>query len=314
LIAQTLRLLGRDPYANLAAEEALLERPSSVEGLFLLYTNDPCCVVGRNQNPWAEISPSFDAQEVGLPVLRRVSGGGAVYHDCGNLNWAFLIPRSEHDRTSELGLVISALRGIGIGLCEGARGGLYVEDGPYRGHKVSGTARRFSATRVLHHGTLLIDTDVGRLSSSLGGLHLDFSRGLPSAPSPAVNLSNIKPGIDLDEVSEALAFSITGGRATKIDTGELGFYADSGYTEEAERRLRSWDWTWGATPPFALELEWAAGKTRLDVRGGLLASTSGPGSEALAPLLGQRFEYGTSGSCLKILERIDVHELFIPCV
>lgn len=307
MIAQALCLLGRDPYANLAAEEALLERPSCGEGLFLLYVNAPCCVVGRNQNPWAEISPNFGAPEVGFSVLRRVSGGGAVYHDGGNLNWAFIVPRSEHDRVSELGLVILALRKIGIDLCEGARGGLYVERGPYRGRKVSGTARRISATRVLHHGTLLVDADLSRLSSSLGGLRLGYSRGLPSAPSPAVNLASLDPGLDrargLDEVAETLALSITGERGTKISADKLGLYADSGYAEEAELRLRSWDWTWGATPPFALELEWSSGETRLDVRGGLLASASGPGSEVLSPLLGQRFEFGTPKFCLNILEQ-----------
>jgi lipoate-protein ligase A len=318
LIGKALRLLGRDPYANLAAEEAILERPSSGDGLFLLYANDPCCVVGRNQNPWAEISPTFGDPEVGLPILRRVSGGGAVYHDGGNLNWAFIVPRSEHDRVSELGLVILALRGIGIDLCEGVRGGLYVERGPYRGRKVSGTARRISTTRVLHHGTLLVDADLGRLSSSLGGLRLDFSRGLPSAPSPAVNLASLEPGLDrargLDEVAETLALSITGANATKISADELGLYADSDFAEEAERRLRSWDWTWGATPPFALELEGSEGGTRLDVRRGLLYSASGPGSEALDPLLGQRFEFGTPKLCLAILEQIDVHEIFVPRV
>ena len=315
MIAQALHLLGRDPYANLAAEEALLERPFSDESMLLLYANGPCCVVGRNQNPWAEISPSFGEPRGGLPILRRVSGGGAVYHDEGNLNWAFLVPRSEHDRASELGLVVSALRGIGIDLCEGSRGGLYVERGPYCGRKVSGTARRLAAKRVLHHGTLLVDADLGRLSASLGGLRLGYSRGLSSVSSPAVNLASLKPDLGLgpgvDEIAEALARSITGSCGTKIGADGLGLYADRAYAEEAESRLRSWDWTWGATPPFAFELEWARGRTRIDVRGGLIASVSGPFSETLAPILGQRFEFETPESCLKILEQFDVHEIFM---
>lgn len=312
MIAQALFLPGRDPYANLAAEEALLERPASDEGIFLLYVNDPCCVFGRNQNPWAEISPASGALDVGLPVLRRVSGGGAVYHDGGNLNWAFLVPRSEHERASELGLVILALRKIGAELCEGPRGGLYVEGGPYRGRKVSGTARRLSATRVLHHGTLLVDSDLSCLSSSLGGLSLGFSRALPSVSSPAVNLSSLVPGLSLGEVSETLAVSIAGASASKLVGDSLGLYADLAYAREAERRLRSWEWTWGSSPPFALEFCTAGGTTRLNVCGGCLSSASGPASEAFEPILGQRFEFGTPKACLKILERFDVPEIFMP--
>jgi lipoate---protein ligase len=309
LILRALGLRGHDPRANLAAEEALLERAASSEALLLFYVNDPCVVVGRNQNPWAEIRPGS-----GLPALRRVSGGGAVYHDAGNLNWSFIVPRSEHDREAELGLVLRALRDIGIDAAEGARGGLYLASGPEAGSKISGTARRLSAHRVLHHGTLLVDTDLRRLSSSLGGIGLDSSRALPSAPSPAAKLSSLQPSLSVGSLAAALASSIAGSGIEELGPEELGLLADSLYAAESEARLRSWEWTWGATPPFSLKLRWRGGDVLLEVNSGLIAAVSGPGSEALASAVGERFDYATPGSCLAVLEKIDVHELFISAV
>lgn len=308
MIRRAYRLSSRDPRANLAAEESLLERPRSDEGLLLLYANEASCVVGRNQNPWAEV-----AGDAGLPVYRRVSGGGTVYHDGGNLNWAFILPRPEHDRGAELALVIEALRdGLGIELKEGERGGLYVASGPFEGRKVSGTARRLSATRVLHHGTLLVSSDLVRLGRSLGGLELSASRALPSVGSPAVNLSSLIPALTIDQAASALALSICGSEAEVLGPEDLGLLADRAYAAASSERLGSWDWTWGATPPFALDLDWREGRLRLELRGGLISSASGPGAEVLSPFLGRRFDYSSPSFCLRALEGIDVHEVFIP--
>jgi lipoate---protein ligase len=289
LIDRALFSAGGDPYRNLALEEALLERGFEGAGVLLLYANEPCVVVGRNQNPWVEASEAS-----GLPVLRRVSGGGAVYHDLGNLNWALILPRSRHDREAELALVAGALRDLGVGAEAGPRGGLFVSAGEKcAGAKISGTARRLTTERVLHHGTLLVNADLARMGTCLGGIATGASRAVSSAPSPCVNLASILPGIRVEEVAEALSRALVG---SPIGAAEAA--ADSAYVDEADRRLRSWDWTWGATPAFGVALEWGGGSVGIEVRGGRVASVSGAGSEAIAGFVGRKFDYGLPRNCV----------------
>lgn len=289
MIDRALRLSGSDPYRNLALEESLLERGIGGGSALLLYVNDPCVVVGRNQNPWAEASEGS-----GLPILRRVSGGGAVYHDRGNLNWSFVVPRRGHDREAELDLVMGALRGLGLELEADSRGGIFTSGGsPRSSAKIAGTARRISAERVLHHGTLLVDADLERMNLALGGLAADSTRSLPSAPSPCVNVSSLLSGIGVEAIALAIAGSLVG---SPIEPAEA--YADRSYADQAEARLRGWDWTWGATPPFAVAAEWKGGRILIELRGGRVASVSGPGSEAISDFVGRPFDYGLPKACV----------------
>jgi lipoate-protein ligase A len=288
-----LRTTGRDPFSNLALEESLLERGFGFESAVLVSINDPCVVIGRNQNPWVEVSAGFE-----LPVLRRVSGGGAVYQDRGNLNWSILVPRPRHDQQAELALIIGALRKLGVEAESGPRGGLFVAvDGPWKGAKLSGTARRLSATRVLHHGTLLVDADLGRLSSSLCGIDVELSKALPSVRSRSVNVSSLVPGLRVEEAALTIARELSGAEPEAAET-----LADRSYAEEAARRLASWEWTWGATPAFSLLLPWSGGEARMEIKGGIVASVSGSGAERIAGIAGRRFGYDLPASAVLALE------------
>jgi len=288
-----LRAAGSEPVSNLALEESLLEKGGGLGSLLLFYVNDPCVVIGRNQNPWIEAAPGST-----LPVLRRVSGGGTVYHDRGNLNWCMIVPRSLHDREAELASIARALRGLGVEVEPGDRGGLFVAgEGPWKGAKVSGTARRFSATRVLHHGTLLVDADLGRLSSCLGGMAAAQSRALPSVRSVSVNLSTLDPGLGVDEAMRAISRELSGADPQPAET-----LADLAYAGEASLRLSSWEWTWGATPYFSVNQPWDGGVLLIEVKGGLVASISGPGFERLSGLEGSRFDYGLPATAARILD------------
>jgi len=288
-----LRAARHDPFLNLALEESLLERGFGRDRAILVYVNDPCVVVGRNQNPWAEVAPRSD-----LPVLRRVSGGGTVYHDRGNLNWSIIVPRNDHDRDAEIGLVARALRKLGVETESGPRGGLFVAGGGrWKGAKLSGTARRFSASRVLHHGTLLVDADLARLASVLGGLEAESSHALPSVRSASVNLASLVPGLGVDEAALAIAGEFSGGDARTAEP-----FADPDYSEAAARRLASWEWTWGSTPAFSLGLQWSGGRIRIDVNGGIVAAVRGPGADRISELAGRRFGYGMPAAAIEALE------------
>jgi lipoate-protein ligase A len=297
LIGLALRSEGTDPYRNLSLEESLLERGFGRESVLFLYRNSACAVIGRNQNPWAEVSGSWD-----MPLLRRASGGGAVYHDEGNLNWALIVPRNRHDREAELRLVAAAIGKLGVDVEPGPRGGLFIAGaGPCAGTKIAGTARRFSAERVLHHGTLLVDADLARMESCLGGMDIESSRALASAPSPCANLASILPGIGADEVADALASSLAG---SAIESAER--IAEGACAQESELRLRSWDWVWGATPDFELAVPaLGGGGARIKVRRGRVLAISGQGSEFCSGFIGLPFDYDLPNACAStIVNRI----------
>jgi lipoate-protein ligase A len=288
-----LRSTGRDPFRNLALEESLLERGFAFESAVLVYVNDPCVVIGRNQNPWVEVSACSE-----LPVLRRVSGGGAVYQDRGNLNWSILVPRARHDQNVELALIVGALRKLGVEAETGPRGGLFVAaDGPWKGAKLSGTARRLSATRVLHHGTLLVDADLCRLSASLSGIEVERSQALPSVRSASVNVSSLVPGLRVEEAALTIARELSGAEPEAAED-----VADRSYAEEAALRLASWEWTWGATPAFSLRLDWSGGAARMEIKGGIVAAVSGPGAERITGIAGRRFGYEMAAAAVLALE------------
>ena len=154
-----------DPAFNLALEERLFDSlPPEHPGLFMLWQNGPSIIVGRHQCTAEEVNADCVRRE-NLPVVRRITGGGAVYHDLGNLNYSFI---TEAGNTAELSMqalarpVCSALRSLGLRAELSGRNDICID-----GRKVSGTAQRLSGGRVLHHGTLLFDTDADALASAL---------------------------------------------------------------------------------------------------------------------------------------------------
>jgi lipoate-protein ligase A len=158
-----------DPFYNLAFEEVVLR--GRKEGNYLiLWQNDRTVVVGQNQNTEAEINRSF-VEAHDIRVVRRSTGGGAVYHDLGNLNYSFITDAGEAERLSMEVFtrpVVEALKGLGLEAEATGRNDILVN-----GSKVSGTAQRLSGGRILHHGTLLFDSDPDMVA---GALNVDPSK------------------------------------------------------------------------------------------------------------------------------------------
>lgn len=186
---------------NFALEEDLLTEP---DGEFLLlYINRPCVVTGCNQQPEAEADLDWCAREK-IPVVRRISGGGTVWHDEGNINWAFTTPVGEAALDRKLlGDVIAVLRRMGIEAVEGGRGEIFAggPDGP----KISGTASCVKKGRRLFHGTLLFDADLERMSRALAGDPGKRGRKVASIPASVANVKPLTKGFDTArEFMEAL--------------------------------------------------------------------------------------------------------------
>jgi lipoate-protein ligase A len=274
---------GYSPIEHLALESTLIETWDEDAVLLLLYSNEACLIIGRNQNPWKEAAPRSS-----LPICRRDSGGGTVYHDLGNLNWSLIVPRETHDKEGELAMIAGALSEIGYPVEPGERGGLYSDGSSATpGRKVSGTARRFGKDRVLHHGTLLVSSDLGALRSSLGGIETEDDRSLPSVPAEAVNISSIGPALDLRELELALSLELCGKAPVRF-APEAGMLD---WMRREEARLGSLDWIYGATPGFSFRLPRRGGPFLFSVQRGLLSFPEGEQEADFARFRGRPFSF-----------------------
>lgn len=186
-----LRLNSLDPYLNLAIEEYMLECED--EDVMMLWQNSPCVVVGKNQNIRAEVDISA-ASELGILPVRRITGGGAVYHDGGNVNYTFISNKGSEgiDFASFSAPIIEALRSLGVSVSLSGRNDLCLSDG----RKISGNAQCTRGGRVLHHGTLLFNADLAILGRILTPDEEKLrSKAVRSTSSRVANLSELLPSV-----------------------------------------------------------------------------------------------------------------------
>ena len=190
---------GFDPYRNLAIEQHLLE--SVFDGCCLLYLwqNRNTVVIGKNQNAWAECRTALLKEEGGC-LARRLSGGGAVFHDLGNLNFTFLVRSADYDLPRQLAVIRRASALCGIETEISGRNDLLAD-----GRKFSGNAFYHHEGRSYHHGTLLIDVDTDRMSRYLSPSKAKLtSKGVESVRSRVVNLKELNPAITVETLKTAM--------------------------------------------------------------------------------------------------------------
>ncbi len=255
---------------NLAREESLFSRLERTGALMVFYVNTAAVVIGRNQMPWAEVRPDALASGA-VPLVRRMSGGGAVYHDPGNLNYALMMPAAAPGRpraATILQPVVRALHSLGLPARLSARNAVFVGR-----HKVSGTAQFMTSGRILTHGTLLVDADLKRLAGCLEpdpALQIR-SRGRPSVVSPVANLRDLQPAITMAGLRQALVNACTGAHGP-ITARPLSPAVDKAARLLAREKYQTWEWNIGRSPPGRITWEGnfkgAACRCRLEVRRG----------------------------------------------
>ena len=194
-----LKSRGMNPYHNQALERVLMDTVAPGECRLYLWQNRRTVVIGRNQNPWRECHIAR-LEEDGGHLARRLSGGGAVYHDTGNLNFTFLIRKADYDVARQLEVILRAVKLLGIRAEKSGRNDLTAE-----GRKFSGNAFYESGDFCYHHGTLLLDTDTEEMSRYLNvAADKLAAKGVASVRARVVNLRELCPGLELAALEDAL--------------------------------------------------------------------------------------------------------------
>lgn len=243
-----------DPYQNLAIEDWLYRTlPTGYRRLFL-YTNRPCVVLGRHQNPWIECDLEGMLCD-GVDLVRRQSGGGTVYHDYGNLNFCFIAEKNSYSQEENFAIVLNALQDMGIRGERSGRNDILVD-----GRKVSGSAFKVGKTVSFHHGTLLIESDLDLLMAYLSAAEQKLeSKGIASVRSVVANLQECNPQVNKEVMQDALSRTFREFYGCKLtDSSDTLIAAEildqDPQAAEFVSSLQNWDWLYGKTPDFSLRL------------------------------------------------------------
>lgn len=273
-----LRLLlsdSHDPLFNLAVEECIFRQMDPKQRVLFLWRNANTVVIGRAQNPWKECN-TRRMEEDGVTLARRSSGGGAVFHDLGNSCFTFMAGKPEYDKSISTAIVLDALTRLGVEAFASGRNDLLVAT-PDGERKVSGSAYRETHDRGFHHGTLLLDADLGRLANYLNPDPKKLAaKGISSVRSRVANLCELLPGIDHQQVSEALQeafFSHYGERVLPEHISPEQMPDLPGFADTFARQ-RSWEWNFGHAPAFSHQLDerfgWGGVELHFDVEKGVI--------------------------------------------
>lgn len=257
---------GYDPWYNLAVEEYLVEQLAEGEIILYLWQNDNTVVIGRNQNAWQECRVE-KLQDNGGKLARRLSGGGAVFHDQGNLNYTLIMPKKVYNLEEQLTVIIKALNNLGIAAEFSGRNDIVCQD-----KKISGNAFYYGTKGAYIHGTVLVDSDLDKLSSYLKVSEEKIkSKGIDSVTARVMNLTDIDEGLNVEKVQSSIQASFRelyndGQALTQIDITE------NDRIQELYNKYSSWEWRFGENPDCDISLnnrfEWGEVEFNLKLTAG----------------------------------------------
>ena len=257
-----------DPYLNLATEQYLMETVEEDACILFLWQNQNTVVIGKNQNAWKECRTTLLNEEGGV-LARRLSGGGAVFHDLGNLNFTFLMPQAEYDLDRQFAVIAEAVSLLGLQAERSGRNDVLAE-----GRKFSGNAFYKNGAQAYHHGTLLVNVDMDKLGRYLNPSKAKLqAKGVDSVRSRVVNLTELNPQITIASMKDAMTrgFAKVYDKPMSVIT-EQDF--DHAAIEALRQRNASWEWNFGQKLPFTVECEerfaWGGVQIQLSVESGMI--------------------------------------------
>lgn len=260
-----------NPWFNLATEDWIFNTLNPDSHTLFLWRNSETVVIGRSQNPWVECKINkMEADAVYL--ARRQSGGGAVFHDLGNTNFTFLSPKDSYDQTANFTIIINALKKLGIEADLSGRNDMQVGD-----KKISGSAFKHTADRSFHHGTLLVNANMQKLSEYLNPHPLKLkAKGIKSVRSRVANLTEFNEDINHEILSQAIIEAFCEyyrdkdyGDTTPVEALDEATLAKEPSLNTYYEQMADWNWRFGKTPQFSHHIEtrfdWGMIDLHLDV-------------------------------------------------
>ncbi len=262
-----------DPWFNLATEDWIFKDMDSSQHILFLWRNDKTVVIGRNQNPWAECSLK-KMEENNINLVRRQSGGGAVFQDLGNTNFTFLSSRSNYDKKRNFQIIINSLKKFGIEAEQSGRNDILVN-----GLKISGSAFKENPDRAFHHGTLLINVNLSELANYLTPSQKKLlSKGTTSVRSRVANLSEFDQEISHESLTDAIIdeFFKTYNTEKSIEILNKESLKKIPELNNYYEFLKSHEWRFGETPSFNTHLnerfDWATLDLHINAEKGKIIS------------------------------------------
>ncbi|MED1748745.1 MULTISPECIES: lipoate--protein ligase [Bacillus] len=306
-----------DPMINLAIEEYCLKYLDPEETYLLFYINQPSIIIGKNQNTIEEINTKY-VEDNGIKVVRRLSGGGAVYHDKGNLNFSFITKDdgdSFHNFKKFTEPVIKALEKLGVKAELSGRNDIMAD-----GRKISGNAQFATRGRIFSHGTLLFDSEIEHVVSALNVKKEKIeSKGIKSIRSRVANISELMDQkMTTEEFRKILLSYIfdTDGDVPRYQLTEKDWQK---IHEISQDRYQKWEWNYGRSPKFNLQhsKRFSAGSIdlRLEVKKGMIQDCKifgdffgvGDIADIEKRLIGQQYDRKTISD---VLEDMDMRHYF----
>ncbi|MBQ6653991.1 MAG: lipoate--protein ligase [Erysipelotrichaceae bacterium] len=258
-----------DPYRNLAIEYYLLRQVAEGQCILYLWRNSRCVVVGANQLAMNECDIEALEKDGGF-LVRRKSGGGAVYHDLGNLNFTFLMPSVDFDEARQSEVILRALHSLGLDCLKSGRNDLTID-----GRKFSGHAYYHHDGHSYHHGTIMLEVKEQELAKYLHVSKLKLrDKHVRSVRSRVINLKQLKPQLTVEELSQSLISSfeeVYGLKAGTLSAGEL----DERKIGEYRQMFASPEWKYDRQKIFQYsrqaKYDWGIVRIDYDLNGGIIS-------------------------------------------
>jgi len=273
-MARNVRIFTSDsnnPWFNLATEDWIFRDMDPSYRILFLWRNSDTVVIGRHQNPWKECNLDKMEQD-NVFLARRQSGGGAVYQDLGNTNFTFMTSSQQYDQEENFSIIIDAISDFGIRAERSGRNDILVE-----GRKISGSAFKHRKDRSFHHGTMLINADLGRLIDYLSPSKKKLmSKGIDSVRSRVANLTEFNSDLTHETLQERIfaRFLERYGAEAEVEHLSRERLEEIPTLKEYYEELKDWNWRFGKTPDFSHHLynrfDWGEMDVHINTKRGVI--------------------------------------------